>query len=126
MRELDLHTAHSFFDSKDKHDAWIHPGTKQKYQPYHFLIPSKQLKRTTDVNRKFDGVPSDHAALMISFKLHYSKLAHYKKNNNAIVRRVLKVDNNYLRLAGNATFIEKIPDFINKLTKENKNENEDA
>ena len=25
MRELDLCTAHSFFNCNDKHDTWIHP-----------------------------------------------------------------------------------------------------
>ena len=72
MRELDLHSAHSFFDCNDKHDTWIHLGTKHRYQPDHFLILSKQLNRTSNVKRKFDGAPSDHAALMIQFKLHSS------------------------------------------------------
>ena len=60
MRELDLHSAHSFFDCNDKH--WIHLGTKQKYQLDHFLILSKQLNRASNVKRTFDGAPSDHAA----------------------------------------------------------------
>ena len=40
------------------------------------------------------------------------------------MRKVLKIDNNYLQLAGNATFKEKISDFINEITEGNENENE--
>ena len=61
---------------------------------------------------------------MIRFKLHSSKLAPYKKNNNAIVRKMLRINNNYLQLEGNAMFKEKISDFINELTKRNKHKKE--
>jgi len=100
--ELNLRAASTLFDNNGKHDTWILPGTKQKFQLDHFLILSTQLCFVTNIKQKFNDSPSDHAALMIKIRINQSSKLILKKGkgkHSEVSRKVLKIDNK-LRLAG--------------------------
>jgi hypothetical protein len=73
MRELDLRAPSPFFGSHGKFNAWRCPK-KWPYQIDHFLIPHTQLCHTFNIQRKFDGVDSYHAAFLMNFELDYNTL----------------------------------------------------
>ena len=117
INQHQLRAASTFFESH-KHDTWIHPATKEKYQLDHFLIKRNHLQFVTNVKCKSDGIPSDHSALKINLRFLNSKwLPH--KHRNKIAERKMKIDNAILRASRNKAFKEKIVDFINSIREEN-------
>ena len=85
MQELDLRVVSTFFNTNGNHNTWIHPVLKEQYQPDHILIliPQNQLSNTTKIKRKFDGSPSDHAAVMLIYKFNHSSHLPQKMRNKA-------------------------------------------
>ena len=74
MREFQLRATATFFDNNNKYNTWLAPphpvtGKRRAYQLDQIFIPKHQLRYTTNVKRRFDGVTSDHAALFIEFHL---------------------------------------------------------
>jgi exonuclease III len=87
MREHRLRAASTFFDNNRKYNTWLglpNPttGKRKAYQIDHILIPYHQLCLTSNVKRKFNGVVSDHAALLVEFRLLNFPLLKNKNNNN--------------------------------------------
>ena len=69
MRQLNLRAATTFFNNNNKKtDTWILHATKKGYQLDHMLVPKQQLHRIMEAKRKMDGIPSNHAAVMIKIK----------------------------------------------------------
>ena len=117
IRALNLRAVSTFFDCNDNYDTWINPGTKEAFQIDHILIPKNQLIQTSNVKCKFDGPPSDHAALTIHLNLPNGNLLP-KKRKKAILKATKKINNHILRTSGAATFKNKVSDFIPSLTPE--------
>lgn len=114
MRELDLHSPNTFFDSHGKFDTWRCPSNKQPYQINHFLIPRTQLCHTFNVQRKFDGAYSDHAALLIEFELDCNTLLS-NKSNKEDKKHKTKIDNHILHTTGKSQFQDKVSSFFDAL-----------
>ena len=112
-----------YFDSNSKHNIWIHPVTKEGNPPDHFLILQNQLQKVIKVKYKFDGAPSDHAALMITYNLKSSKLFPSKLKSK-ITKKNKKIDNAYLRTSRNAQFEEKVINFLDTLKENEIDENQ--
>ena len=124
MREFQLRAASSFFDNNNKYNTWIappHPITKQRipYQLDQIFIPKNQLCYTSNVKRKFDGAPSDHAAVMIDFKLISSpilKTKNQEKGKKADPIPKKKIDNNILRNKELPNFKKRVEEFFENLS----------
>jgi len=59
------------------------------------------------VKCKFDGAPTDHATIMITYVFNCTDVIS-KKKKNAIEKKTPQIDNNYLCKARNATFQENL------------------
>ena len=81
LNQQQLRAASTFFDSNNKHNTWIHPATKEKYQFDHLKIKKHHLKYVTNVKMKSDGIPSDHKAIMINMKFSNDKWIPKKKRD---------------------------------------------
>ncbi len=114
MRELDLRAPSTFFDSHGKFNTWRCPK-RRPFQIDHFLTPRTQLCRTLNVQRKFDGVDSDHAALLMNFELDCTTLLSNKLNREKEKLPKKKIDNHILRTDGKSTFQEKISSYLDSL-----------
>jgi hypothetical protein len=74
MHEHNLRAASTFFDNNHKYNTWLglpNPmtGRRRAYQLDHIFIPHRQLDQTTNVKRKLNRATTDHAALLIEFRL---------------------------------------------------------
>ena len=70
INHLQLRAASTFFIRKENqgHNTWTHPTTKEHYQLDHFLIKWWHLQQITNIRRKSNGAPSDHAAICMELK----------------------------------------------------------
>ena len=81
------------------HNTWTHPATKEHYQLNHFLIKWRYLQLITNVRRKSNWAPSDHAVICIELKFLDRKWIP-KKNWKMTIKKILKMNNHILRAAG--------------------------
>ena len=112
LREIDYRVVSMFFNNNNKHDTWIHPATKAGYQPDHFIILCNQLRNLINIKCKFDGAPSDHCPLFITYHLGYEKTFPMKLKNK-VLQKIMKIDNECLRTSGNSMFKENVTEFLN-------------
>ena len=66
MYLYNLKSTTTFFDNREKIDAWIHPATRKDHQLDHLLISSQHFKLISRVRRKGDDVYSDHIQLLLN------------------------------------------------------------
>jgi hypothetical protein len=96
------------------------PGAAPKRSPIqieHFLIPCTQLCHTLNVQRKFDGVDSDHAALLMNFELDcYALLSHTSNKKKEKTAKKEKNDNHILCTDGKSNFQKGSPITLTALT----------
>jgi len=123
MREFQLRAAGSFFDNNNKYNTWLAPPQaptekRKAYQLDQIFIPKSQLCQTSNVKRKFDGAPSDHAALAIDFHLLNGPLLKNKEGTKSgeNENKPPKVDNNILRKKEVKNFQKKVDEFFDNLS----------
>ena len=123
MREFQLRAAGSFFDNNNKYNTWLAPPQaptekRKAYQLDQIFIPKSQLCQTSNVKRKSDGAPSDHAAIAIDFHLLNGPLLKNKegKKSGEIENKPPKVDNNILRKKEIKNFQKKVDEFFDNLS----------
>jgi len=90
------------------------------YQPDHFLVPCNQLRSIINIKHKFDGAPSNHCALFLTYHLGNEKTFPTKLKNK-VIKKIMKIDNDCLRTSGNSTFKEKVTEFLNFLNESEEN-----
>jgi hypothetical protein len=125
-RTLDLRVATSYYQQTKGSGTWIHPATKQRYQPDHFFISRKSCANMTDARKRYDGAPdSDHLAITIKLK-RMNKLDTKKKNSreNLELKTHKKIDYNILRKNDAKEFKLSITDFIKNNEQEKREESE--
>jgi hypothetical protein len=121
MREYQLRAASTFFNNNNKYNTWLAPPQsstekRKAYQLDQIFIPKSQLCQTTNVNRKFDGTTSDHAALLIEFHLLSGPLLKKKETTeNKNNHKIQKIDNNILRNKEIKNFQRKVDEFFDNL-----------
>jgi hypothetical protein len=121
MREHRLRAAGTFFDNNRKYNTWLGlpsptTGKRKAYQIDHILIPHHQLCLTSNVKKKVNGIVSDHAALLVEFRLLNSPLFKnkiIKKESNSHAKTVTprppgKIDNFILQGTGLSGFQESV------------------
>jgi hypothetical protein len=122
---LDLRVATSYFQQKNGSATWIHPGTRQRYQPDHIFITRKSCANMTVAKKRYDGAPSDHLAIVLKLKRINNidtrkKSGKSTKNRKPTTKTI--IDYSILRKDDAEKFKQEIREFANN----NKHEDSDA